>query len=77
MSYLVWVTLPGNDGGTNACRYATRTQAKAAGSELLSRWLAPTGFKVKKSKDPVNYRFDFEARRSVSLESGRAGHPAG
>lgn len=76
MSYLIYVILPGNDGGTNACRYATRTQAKAAGRELLSRWLAPTGFEVRKSKDAVNYRYDFKTNQSVSLESETRGGAA-
>lgn len=72
MSWLVWVHLGPNDGGTNACRYATKAEAEAAGSELLSRWFAPTGYEVRESTDPVNYEFVDGRPRPLARSAGGA-----
>lgn len=55
------------DWNTNSCVYATKEEAEAAGRELLSRWWVPTDSRAVESNEPVNYKFDFEAYRSVSL----------
>lgn len=47
----------GNEWGSNALRFATEDEAKRAGDELLSRWLAPTDARAVESTDPVNYEF--------------------
>jgi hypothetical protein len=52
----------------NACVYATKTEADAAGRELLSRWFLPHHYSVHQTNDAVNYRFDFSAFRPVRLE---------
>ena len=54
---------------TNACVYATKKEAEAAGTELLSRWFVPTASEARESSDPVNYKFDFQANRSLPLKS--------
>jgi hypothetical protein len=41
---------------SNGCRFATRGEAEAAGTELLSRWFVPTGSRAAESDEPVNYR---------------------
>lgn len=54
---------------SNACVYATKEEAEAAGVELLSRWFVPTNSRAvpNTTGKPVNYRFDFEANRPVML----------
>lgn len=54
---------------TNSLRFATEAEAKASAEELLSRWFVPDAGRAAKSSDPVNYRFDFEAGKNVSLAS--------
>jgi len=67
MSYAVYVKLPNENPATNGVRFATREEADAAGHELLSRWFVPESFEVREAPESVNYRFDFEAGRPVSL----------
>ena len=55
-SWKVEVCVSG-EWGTNACRYATKEEANAAGAELLSRWFAPSGYRATECADPVNYEF--------------------
>lgn len=57
MSYAVWMKFRNEPACTNACRYATASEADNAGHELLSRWFVPVGFEVRESTDPVNYAF--------------------
>lgn len=66
-SYCVWVVVKPGDEATNAVRYATWEEADAAGRELLSRWFLPERYEVRGTDDPVNYRFDFDRNRPVSL----------
>ena len=54
-SYAVWCTFKSDPPATNGLRFATATEARLAGDELLSRWMMPTGFEVRPSTDPVNY----------------------
>jgi hypothetical protein len=54
---------------SNSCRYATEAEAVEAGRELLSRWWVPTDSRATPSEDPVNYRFDFTAYRTVAIEN--------
>lgn len=56
------------DWNSNACAYATKEEAEAAGRELLMRWWVPTDSRAVESNEPVNYKFDFEANRPVRLE---------
>lgn len=51
----------------NACVYATKEEAEEAGKELASRWMLVVDHEARPSDEPVNYRFDFELYRSVSL----------
>jgi hypothetical protein len=54
---------------SNAQRFATEEEAKSAAHELQSRWSGmPSDWRVEPSNDPVNYRFDDEQYRSVSIE---------
>ena len=55
-SFAVWCLFKNDAPATNSCRFATREEAEEAGRELLSRWFAPSGFEVRESEDPVNYR---------------------
>ena len=67
MSFAVYVHLTGERPVTNAVRFATREEADRAGSELLSRWYAPTGFDVRESTDAVNYEFPETAKRPIPI----------
>lgn len=40
---------------TNSLRFATDEEAKAYGSDLLSRWFAVVGGEARETPDPVNY----------------------
>lgn len=51
----------------NSCRYATKLEAEQAGAELASRWMLVKEHRAVESEDPVNYRFDTERWKSVSL----------
>lgn len=42
---------------TNACRFATASEASDYGDELSSRWFAVRGVEVRETSDPVNYTF--------------------
>jgi hypothetical protein len=66
MSYKVEV-LVDNKWSTNAVRFATELEARAAGQELLMRWSVPVDSRPAVSNDPVNYRFDFDAFRPIRL----------
>lgn len=67
MSYKIMVrTTESGPYATNACRYATRKEAKDAGFELSMRWFAVRDWKVLKSTDPVNYAF--KDNQNVRLE---------
>jgi hypothetical protein len=52
---------------SNALRFATKEEAEASGKELLSRWFVPTDSRAVESEDPVNYSFDFDQYKNVSL----------
>ena len=60
--------LPGESKiGTNGVYFATEKEAWEAGKELMSRWFVPSDHTVVTSEKPVNYRFDFEAYKPVSI----------
>ncbi len=63
-SYKTEVNVDGN-WASNALRFATESEAKAYGNELLSRWFAPSDSRAAESEDPVNYAF--KDGRAVSL----------
>lgn len=67
MSYKIEVLVEGK-WSTNGLRFATEAEAAAAADELLSRWWVPDAGRAAESTDPVNYRFDFAANRSVRIE---------
>lgn len=52
---------------SNACVYATKEEAEAAGVELLTRWFVPTASRAVESDDAVNYKFNFEAFRPEAI----------
>ena len=57
MSWKMEVKVDGR-WSSNACRYATKQEAKDAGRELLSRWFAPSASRAVETPDePVNYQF--------------------
>ena len=56
MAYKYGVILSGQAKlGFNACAFATRDEADAAGRELLSRWFVPTGYEVIETDEEANY----------------------
>lgn len=67
MSWKMEVCCQG-EWSTNGCRYATKEEAEAAGTELLSRWYVPTASRAAESTDPVNWRFDFEAYKPEPIK---------
>jgi hypothetical protein len=56
-SFKVEVHTSPDDWSSNALRFATREEADAYGSELLSRWMVPDTYRVTGTNDPVNYVF--------------------
>lgn len=56
---------------SNACVYATKDEAEAAGVELLQRWFLPIASRAVENTTgkPVNYKFDFTAQRPVALNN--------
>ena len=65
MSYKMEVKTSGWD--SNACAYATKEEAEAAGRELLSRWFVPTDSRAVASEEEVNYKFNFESGKSERI----------
>ena len=56
MPYKYGVKLEGQSKlSFNSVVFATEEEADLAGRELLSRWFAPTGYKVVQTDDEVNY----------------------
>ncbi len=57
-SYKVGVKTSGDrDWASNAQRFPSEADAKAAGSDLFSRWMAVREWKVLPSDEPPNYRW--------------------
>lgn len=56
-----------DDWASNACVFATKEEADAAGHELMSRWFAVRETRSVEVAKPVNYRFDFEAYKPKAL----------
>jgi len=53
---------------SNSCVFATRKEAQRAGVELLSRWMAPEGFRViEQTKELPNYVFPQHADRPRAM----------
>lgn len=52
---------------SNALRFATKKEAEASVSELMSRWYVPMDGRAAESEDPVSHYFDFNTYRNVSL----------
>jgi hypothetical protein len=57
-----------NTWTTNACVFATKEEADAAGHELMSRWFAVREHRPTEVNDAVNYIFDFAAYRPKRIE---------
>lgn len=68
-SFATYVLLKGEKPACNALRFATYHEAEGYGNELLSRWLVPTGFEVRETSDPVNYRFNFTNWSAERIEA--------
>jgi hypothetical protein len=56
----------------NALVFATKEEAEAYGSELLSRWTLPVAHVAVETNNAVTYRFDFERGKAVPLEESNA-----
>lgn len=52
----------------NALRFATREEAENEATSLWRRWVLVRERRVVTSQDPVNYRWDEESGRAVSIE---------
>ncbi len=50
---------------TNACVYATESEALDAGAELASRWLLVTDHEARPTNETVNYTFTDGRSRSI------------
>ena len=77
MNYKAEMEINGSKGmerGSNSLVFATEKEALASGKELMSRWMLVMGYKAIETKDPVNYRFDFDQNQNVSLEREEAPH---
>lgn len=57
MSYKAWMTFKDEPPATNSLAFATKEEAEAYGSDLYGRWTIPTGYEVRESDEPVNYRW--------------------
>ena len=51
MTFRILVTMPNEPPVANGMRFETEDEAKRYGSDLLSRWTAPTGFTVESIND--------------------------
>ena len=61
---------------TNALRFATKAEAEASVSELMSRWYVPEEGRAAESEDPVSHTFDFAAYRNVPVAEAAPAMPA-
>ncbi len=52
---------------SNALRFASQAEAEAYGADLFSRWMGLKSYRVSICRDDVNYRWDADANRAVSL----------
>lgn len=64
MSWKMEVLVQGK-WSSNACVYETQDEAKAAGAELLSRWMVPEDYRAVESSEPVNYKFENGKPQSI------------
>ena len=70
MSYKAEVITDNSGNWTgNALRFATRPEANAYVDDLMMRWYAVQDTRVVESDEPVNYRWDAEARQVQSVEA--------
>lgn len=56
------------EGHTNALRFATEVEATEYAQCLFQRWTMPTGFEVRGTADPVNYRWNRDTRQAVAID---------
>ncbi len=56
MSYRPMFSFPGEGLAGNAQRFATRAEAEASAEARFMVWMAPGGWVVETSTDPVNYQ---------------------
>ncbi len=56
MSYRPMFSFPGGELAGNAQRFATRGEAEASAEARFMVWMAPGGWVVETSTDPVNYQ---------------------
>ena len=52
---------------TNSLRFATKKEAEASVSELMSRWYIPMDGRAAESEDSVTHWFNFQKWENVSL----------
>jgi hypothetical protein len=54
---------------SNGCVFATKSEARRAGAELLSRWMQPSDFRViETTEEEINYRFPRRSSRPERIE---------
>lgn len=57
MSYKAWMTFRNEKAASNALAFETEEEARRYADDLLSRWTMPTGYEIRESDEPVNYRW--------------------
>ncbi len=60
MSYKIFFEFQNDPPATNAQAFATRSEAESSAMNRFMRWTMPTGYHIKESDEPVNYRWDSE-----------------
>ena len=60
MSYKIYFEFSNDPPATNAQAFATESEAESSAFNRLMRWTMPTGYQIRESDEPVNYRWDAE-----------------
>lgn len=69
MSFKAFMTFKNEDPKSNGLAFATRVEAEAYAKDLYSRWSQPTGYEIRESAEPVNYRWDFNTHRQEPINA--------
>ena len=67
MSYRPMMRISESELAGNGLRFATAIEAESQAAELMTRWIVPIGYEVEESDDAVNYRWDSDACKIVSI----------
>ncbi len=68
MSFKAFMLFKTEEPKSNSLAFATAEEADAYGRDLCSRWTQPTGYEVRESDEPANYRWDADAHWAVPLD---------